>query len=463
MRIEEEYVRIGYFWLPGKDDEKIPGTLTISDGGDIELEIVGLFGKGIESLSDEADLSRIIGHIEKDGFVTLDDCFYTKRNISFGGISKSKVCVNRALSGVAYDKDEDVTFNSFSFSVDCFDEWVGISGISVKHDWDSKTALISYKPPENIAYYLDSGMRLDICFSYTLPGGGSNAPEVKITQQAYFKLTSEVLRPINEFTEVAYRLTNLMCFAIDATVALKNVWATSSEIQTKAGEDKMRPVPVKIYYSSVPFSEKVPKKSWHQMLFSYAVIKSNAQDVFNNWLKAYDVILPALSLYFSTKTGAQKYLDGKFLALAQGLETYHRRTSDEKLMGSEEFESLISTIIKNCPDDHLSWLNGRLKHGNEISLRIRLKRIIEPFKELLGNSSVRSKLLSKIVDTRNYLTHYNEELKESAADGMELWTLCQKMEVIFQLHFLKVIGFSDQEINNVVENCHPLKRKISEI
>lgn len=462
MRIEEEYVKTGYFWLPEKEDRKIPGTLTISDGGDIELEVVGLFDESVEAINGEDDLSRIIGHVEKDGLVTLDKCFYTKKNISFGAISKSKVCVNRVLSGAAYEKNESFTFNSLSFSVDCFDEWVGISGINVDSDWKNKTATISYNPPKDIIFKLDNGMQLEICFAYTLPGFPSTT-EAKITQRAYFKLTSEELRPLSDFTEIAFKLTNLMCFAIDDTVTLKNLIAKSSEIQADLGEGKSYPVPIYIYYPSIPFSEKIPNKSWHQMLFSYGAIKSNAQDVFNNWISAYDFIAPALSLYFSTKIGAQKYLDGKFLALAQGLETYHRRTSNEKLMGSSEYQSLVSKVIGNCPEEYLEWLNGRLMHGNEINLGKRLKRIIEPFKDKIGSSKQRNKLIRLIVDTRNYLTHYNEDLKTSAAQGRELWVLCQKMEIIFQLHFLKVIGLNEKEIDSVVENCYPIKRKIKEI
>lgn len=462
MRIEKEFIKTGYFWLPQNEERKIPGTLTISDGGNIELEVVGLFDESIKSLNKDDDLSRIIGHIEEDGLVTLDNCFYTKKNIPLGGISKSKVCVNRVLSGVAYDKDEPVTFNSLSFSVDCFDEWVGISGIKVDSDWKNRTAAISYDPPNNIAYQLDNGMKLEICFAYTLPGF-PNTTEAKITQRAYFKLSCEDLRPLSDFTKIAYKTTNLMCFAIDDTVTLRDLSAVSSEIEREIGEGEKQPVPIRIYYPSIPFSEKAPKKSWHQMLFNYGAIKSNAEDVFNNWINAYEIIAPALSLYFSTKIGAQKYLDGKFLTLAQGLETYHRRTSDEQLMDSSEFDLLVSGIIENCPEQHSEWLKGRLMHGNEINLRKRLKRIIEPFKEKLGNNKERNKLMRKIVDTRNYLTHYSENLKASAAQGKELWVLCQKMEIIFQLHFLKVIGFSDEEISSVIENCYPLKRKIKEI
>jgi len=462
MRIEEEYKKTGYFWLPEQQDNKIPGILTIRDGGNIELEVVGLFDESIKALNGEDDLSRIIGHVEKDGLVTLDNCFYTNKNISFGGISKSRVHVSRVLSGVAYDKDEVVTFNTLSFSVDCMDEWVRISGINVQNDWDNRTATISYKPPENIAYSLVNGMQLEICFAYTLPGF-PNTTEAKITQRAYFKLSSKNPRPLQDFTEIAYKLTNFMCFAIDATVTLKNLNATSVEIQREIGEGKSSPVPIFVYYSSIPYSEKAPQKSWHQMLFNFGAIKTNADTIVNNWLNAYETISPALNLYFSNKTGAQKYLDGKFLALAQGLETYHRRTSDEKLMDEKEFESLVDAVKSNCPNDKKDWLDGRLMHGNEINLGKRLKKIIEPFKDYLGSSNERSKLLRNIVDTRNYLTHYSEELKPKSAEGNELWLLCQKMEVIFQLHFLKVLGFSNEEIKNVVENCYPLKHKINKI
>lgn len=225
---------------------------------------------------------------------------------------------------------------------------------------------------------------------------------------------------------------------------------------------KVKHTPLKfyIYYQSNSYSDKEPKKSWHDMIFRYATIRSNTQQVFNSWINAYEDLAPALGLYFSTKTGAFKYLEGRFLALAQGLETYHRRTSTETLMDIKPFETLVAEVMKGCPPEHVDWLNGRLMHGNEINLGKRLKRIIEPFKNHLGTSSVRSKLLRKIVDTRNYLTHYSENLKGDAARGKELWDICEKMEVIFNFHFLKVIGFSEEEIGKVIKESQPLIQKL---
>lgn len=458
MRIENEYVKTGYFWLPEREEKKLPGILTIKNGGIIELEIVGLFDDSIKSFESDFTLNRIIGHVEKDGLVTLDNCFYSKKNFSFEGISKSKIYVNKVFCGIAYEENETITYNTLSFSIDCLDEWVGISGIKVNSYYENKSTTISYVRPENITYALDNGMKLEICFAYT-PPGYPNITEAKITQRAYFKLSSEKLKLLSEFTEIAYKLTNFLCFAIDATVALKDLSATSIEKQRDKGNGQKYPIPVKIFYQSIPFTEKEPNQNWHEMLFTYGTIKNKAQDVFNNWLRAYEIVGPAFSLYFSTKNGKQKYPNGKFLALVQGLETYHRRTSEEQLMDSSAFDELVAIISKNCPEEHIDWLQGRLKHGNEINLRKRLKLIIEPFKDRLGKNEERSNLLQKIVDTRNYLTHYSKDLKEKSAEGIELWNLCQKMEAIFQLHFLKVVGFSDEEIESVAKNSDSLKQK----
>lgn len=460
MRVEEYNTKSGYFWLPGQGKEKIPGTLTISDGGDIELEIVGHFEENINPFSIDDNIERIVGFIEKDGPVTLDDCFYVEKNTSFGSISKSRIIANMVLSGVEYNRDESVEFNTLSFSMDCFDEWVGISGITVNNNLKDRSATIQYKLPKNLAFQLDNGMQLEICFEYKSPGY-TNKTEVKISQRAYFKLTSKNLNPLNDFLDIAYKLANLMCFAIDATVALKTLIATSPEIKMKFGGDKETIAPVRVFYPSIPFSEKAPKKNRHQMLFDYRNIEEISQDMFNNWINAYEKISPALSLYFSTKTRSNKYLDERFLALAQGLETYHRRTSNEKLMDPSAFESLVTKIAEGCPDAHREWLNGRLMHGNEISLRKRMTRIIEPFKNHIGSNKDRNRLTQKIVDTRNYLTHYNEDLKNKVAGGEDLWILCQKMEAIFQLHFLKVSGFNDVHIESLIKTRHSLRKKLS--
>ena len=287
MRVKEEFKKTGYFWLPSLPDNKIPGTLFISDGGEIELEVVGLFDESPEGIKNvlsgnKNELERIIGHIEKYGLVTLDDCIYKNRNISFGGISKSRIHVGRALLGVAYEDKETVQFNTFKFSVEGIDEWVGISGIKVEHDLKAKSARIEYSPPEKILLNLDNGMKLFITYSWTLPGF-PNYKEAKVTQKTFFKLVSEQERPIDDFIGVAYKITTLLCFAIDKTVCIEQVSATSDSISIDTDKGESRPIPISIFYASLPFSEVAPKIELHNILFTYGKIQENVEKIIN-WI-----------------------------------------------------------------------------------------------------------------------------------------------------------------------------------
>ncbi|CAM3940365.1 ApeA N-terminal domain 1-containing protein [Rheinheimera salexigens] len=462
MRIKEEWKKSGYFWLPQNEDKKIPGTLSILDGGKIELEVVGLFDESIEALNGNDDLSRIIGHIEKDGLVTLEDCFYRTKNIAFGGISKSFVHVHKVISGVAYKKDEKVTFNTVSFAVEGINEWVGITGINVARSSDYKTATISYDPQEEIIYDLSSGFKLHILFGYTLPGLQSTT-EARITHQTYFKLSSEVARDFSEFSKIVHQVTYLLCFALDSTVTISDVAATCNEITIEISKGKTRPANIKLYYPSLPFSKDSPKIDMHKMLFRFSDIRGNATHVFNKWFSTYSVIRPSIGLYFSAVSGDHKYLDGKFLALAQGLETYHRRTSTETFMDVAEFRAMVASLLWSCPKSNRRWLRGRILHGNEINLGQRVKRVINPYKSYIGNSRQRNKFVRSVVNTRNYLTHYSEELAKDSAKGSELWALCQKMEAVFQLHLLQQLEFEDSDIQRILRNNYKLKQKFDEI
>ena len=432
MRIKEEIKRLGYFWRPSEPDRKLPGTLSISDGGHIELEVIGRFGGRIE-VSLNADLNpieRIVGHIEKDEFVTLDDCYYKTLPLSLmGGISKSLIHVGKVFIGVRYNEGESPVFNTLTFSVEGIDEWVGISGISVEHHFEERTATISYQPPEDISLNLDNGMQLLITFHWELPG----APiikEARINQKTYFQLVSEEERELKEFTSVTHKITNFLCFAIDKTVSLDSMSTTADNLRQDLGEGQTRLVPVNVYYSSLPYSKDEPKIHQHDMLLGFAKIQNDGdvEKTIKNWIGAYKETYPAFDLYFSAKTREQPYLDVKFLTLARGLEAYHKRKFDE----------------------------------GSVPLDQRIKCIIEPFKEIIGNEDNRRNLICKIMNTRNDLTHSNLDVNPQTAEGKDLWHLYLKTELLFQLLLLWSIGFSLEDINSIVANCPQIQWKFNQ-
>ena len=280
--------------------------------------------------------------------------------------------------------------------------------------------------------------------------------EYRMRQKTYFKLISQEARKLDDFISVVNKITNFLCFATDRTVSLDSMSAPYQDI----GKDKTGTIPINIYYQSWPYSKDEPKIYWYGMLFRFEQIQNSAEKIINNWIETYEQIAPSFNLYFLAKMGLQTYLEERFMALVQGLEAYHRRTSNEKQMDEAEFKELIDNLIDQCPQERKEWLKGKLQYGNEVSLRHRLKSLIEPFKEVIEDQKKQKELINRIVNTRNYLTHYDQSLESEAAKGEDLWPLCIKMELLFQLHVLRLIGFSREQIDSLLANSIPLKQKL---
>lgn len=460
MRIKEQVKKSGYFWLPSVPEKQIAGTITITDGGNIELKLVELLDESINSINNSNDwtFARIIGSVEELGYVTLEDCFYKKKTHSFGGQTTSIICVNKAFIGVQYGEKEEILLNSFRFSVEGIDEWVGISGINFTRE--DSTTFITYASPKQILLKLSNDINLIIMFLYTLPGF-SSIKEAKITQKIYFKLVSEQDIPLEDFISASHKIITLLCFAINEIVCLEEVVATSHNINNEGSNGQKRPVPITIYYSSVPYTNTIPKIIDHKMLFKFRDIQQNAEQFFNNWFDAYNKYGSALNLYFSVKMKAHKYFENNFLALIQALESYHRRISDKTQMSEDEFNTLKEKLLEHCPEERKDWLKGKLHYGNEVGLRTRLKGLINPLNEYFGNEKEKKYFIESLVNTRNYLTHYDETLKSRAIEGKDLYFICHKMEVIFQIYLLKMLGFDKQKVDSIVKNNSMIKQKLN--
>lgn len=458
MRIKEKFKRTGDFWIPSVSEEKVHGTLSISDGGNIELEITTGQLKDRNGTFN-INLERIVGYLHgsiPSIPVTLDDCYY-KILPTIGGNSKPLIRINRAFIGVQYDQDEIPSFNTLTFSVEGIDDWVETSGIKVEYPSEKCPAIILYEPQEDISFNLDNDMRLLITWSPSLKH--SINKEASISEKIYFKLVSQKARELDEFISVVRKITEFLCFVTNETVSVNSMSATSDDLFKEIEGSKPIPISIDVYYRGWPYAKDEPKVNLYNMLFGFKEIRNDIGEVINNWVKSYEQYDSAFRLYFLAKTGAQTYLEEKFLPLVQGLEGYHRKISNEKEMDETEFEELVKNLIEQCPTERQKWLRTKLTHANEVSLRKRIKRLIEPFKDLFGNNKKREELVSKIVDTRNELTHPKPSKELKAAKGVNLWTLCMKMELLLELHFLQLIGFSREKIDSIIDNCPELKRK----
>ena len=233
----------------------------------------------------------------------------------------------------------------------------------------------------------------------------------KIRPRVNFKLSSRKAGGWDEFRSVVEKITIFLCFATDQTVALQGIWASSDDLDTK--------FPIEIYYSSRPNSETVPR-DFMSMPFYFTDIRDDFEKIINKWLEAYKTFETAFNLYFDAKTGAHKTtLEWQFLALVHAIEAAHPENSPDKK----------------------DWL----------PLEEKVETFIEPFKDRIGNAEERKTLIDAIVHTRNYLTHYNQHWKSTAAKNEDLWRLYFKIDRCFQLYFCHLMDFSSEAIDRVLK------------
>lgn len=56
------------------------------------------------------------------------------------------------------------------------------------------------------------------------------------------------------------------------------------------------------------------------------------------------------------------------------------------------------------------------------------------------------KFAGQVVDTRNYLTHYDPELKNRAASGTELSKITEKLKIVLQICLIRELGLNESTI-----------------
>ena len=420
MRVSKQIEVLGEFWLPSNPAKKVSGKLTINSNGKILLEITKAFvGRHSSPDNPQSDLFSINGEVNNLGFVRLVECFYIRMTATpYGPGRKSLIHVNFAVCAVEHQKEEEITFSTFSFSVDRLNHWLDIRGAEIKRH-DNKNISIKYSPPKSIDIKLNEEMKIQIGF-YVDHADILNG-KIKITQISRIHFLSEKPKSLLYFVYMVQKINTFLCMATNNIVCIKDVSATDPENNE-----------YDIYYQSSIYTETPAKWDDGPMLFNFHSIKENAPAVFREWIDNYEHLEPTYSLYLFCQTREVRYVNFEFLFLVQSLENL--------------WETM--QVLDGCSKQKRT-LNGKLK------------KLIFTFKNLISSDSRSTwgKVIADIVGIRNYLTHYTpkHEFTEKAKNVKTLHFLCQKMNVIIQLHFLRQSKFSDEKIKEIMDNCPELK------
>ena len=419
MKVKKYIEKIGYFWLPSNPEHKLAGIISIEDGGKISLQLHGLFGVNPYEQYNLDNLNIIWGDVDGEGPITLLDSKYvTGKHWKSNDVKvKNYIESDYILMGVYFKTKHDFKINSFTFRVEGLNDWVGISGVKINDD-DITNSSISYTMPEEIIIDIkNKPINLSIVYSATKKGfikfHAMDSDHSEIHQDTYLKLYSENNMPFHLFFELAKKIANLLIFAIDKQVSIEEVTVQQQGLNISCinGEKTDILQDIQIFTNQILHTPNLKEVSWNTMLFRYRDI-DNIDDVINKWLDMYEIIDPSLDLYFSTIFSKDRYVKSQFLMFAQALEALDRRLSENDVYFIER--------LKNLSQDF-------------IDIGVYTKEEIDKF-------------TTKIKETRNYLTHYDKSKKHKIVIDDEYQIYINTMQLLLQIHFLKLLGFEEKKI-----------------
>lgn len=454
----------GVWWLPENPELHISGVISFKNGGKITLDLIGSFRDLTSFGTGEFFQPEIILGITDNGKIcTLYRNFETKSQMSYPGFRKSIFESQYLFIGKHFNAPSEIKFSSIQANFTNLENW--ICQRPFKTDLGKEEHTLTYKYPAEFEVLLPE-INTIIKSTSNFNTSGEQFKKAVWEHTAFLKITPDQWQDFHWYWSILYDLNNLLTLFVGETIYLKRLKAFGDDIQIR--EDLKRKETIDIF-----FTQKKPNLieniHFFDMILPLPRIHNDISSVLQLWFSKSAKLRSVYDLFFGTFYNPSMYLQFHFLALTQALESFHRVTTGGKYLTDTEWkpykDSLTNCIPGSLDSSHKQSLKNRIKYGNEYSLRKRMKDMIDTIDKSVSESIMPSKnyYSGVIVDTRNYLTHYDQDLKEIALDGNNLFHANQRLKILVILLLLKEIGVNDVNVIQVLRENRRYKYILDEI
>lgn len=346
------------------------------------------------------------------------------------------------IIGHHFQLEEDMCFASVRAGFTSFEEW------TEHRPFDSAA-------PEEARYVPLEPVTADVrtlqaCLTINSESerGGDGVRTLRLEHRVFVDIEPEGRRPLKWYREVLRSLQDLLTLLVGRPVHLR-----SMQTQVNTGSSAWSTV----YFGhglrrpqgqGAPQPEGLVRSS--DVLIPLPMIRARLPEILETWFDKRDLLAPVYELFLGALFNPGIYPDFQFLSLAQALETYHRRTSPNAryLPEREYLEEYYPKVLSSLPSSSSKPLRDKLqttlRYANEWSLRKRLKELVNavPITGIAGDDPA---FVERVVGTRNYLTHYTEELEREALRGPKLMEAVDELRRLLAFLLLRELGLDAHE------------------
>jgi hypothetical protein len=482
MMLETKAYR-GTWWIPG-DEKRLSGVLTVTRGDPV-LVVDGGFDpsnrerlevakrEGAREGKGEVEVGfgtptaqeRICG--SADGtLMTLVGCSVTR---SKGGLLEYDQVTYRAraaILGQAFE-GEGIEFDEIEVRTTELEKWIGHAPFPYETkttdgpvDGLTELALVHLIRPENIEIPLNDGAIVTLKFALHTSGLGDLTTEATLVYHPWIGVRFSQPRDLEGATRAVWQVRNFLSLAIGKPLAILAVDGYPAPSEHADGDEDPEPRErVEILYP-VARNPDPPERGvfpW-EILFTFGQTRGRLAEVLSAWFGQHELLEPVFALYFGTLYNPELYLEQRFLAFAQAIETYDRRRRPKvKERDRKQHKALVMEIVAAAPKQERDWLKGKLAWSNDLALAQRLRHILSLCKNVTarivgGDDEDDEEAFVKLVrDTRNYYTHYDPAGKAKAAtDPRDLYRLTVQLRAILETIFLRELDFDCTAIEEIL-------------
>jgi hypothetical protein len=402
----------GFWFLPNKEENRIPGILYFRANKEIKLELIGGFETGIQDFLVPRELDIIHGITNENKNVTLFNCYRSGNwNLSSKYPTTNYNCHYLIIGKHLIHAEENV-FDRIQIELTSLYDWYPSARIrnTIKFSKDDRAEGVDLSISDSD--YWEKSVQLDDDFTLKIFGnakydGSYNQQEFIMSQDTSLEITgTKSKKSFVELLNKAEIFKQFLSLASLSTVNYIDLTLFDNEDYQQSDRGK------KLFNSDSLFFikelENIPKPKRYQFLFTYNDIEDVFPDIIKKWYALKEEFAPIRNHLIESIKTKKVFTSLDFLITIQALEGYHRRFIDVNNQNKRK-------ILRNRINELINIFDSIRKiHNNPIDL-------------------------THIVKSRDYYSHFYKKDK-NVLDGIKLFKLSNQLRTLLICCILRLIG-----------------------
>jgi len=448
LDVVEHFEQMGHWWLPGETrEDRRAGTLRFGTES-VLLSVTPSFSDAWTR--DSRVYPVILGQLNSGRIVTLVNGLMTNLHmvtdpLAGGQLETEEVIVGGILQGAHLEEGLTARATGVQMSFDALPQWAfpgaNLSSHSevVNEEGMTSTVLLSF--PRAVTVPLERAT-LEISYS---PRFRMEQDRFEGTRRVSIYVGFSDPLQLDEATQsFVMPIQQFLTFA--SSRPARGTFLSFA----RADDEGMAPGPG-VEFADIDWFERPGGASTRpMMLLPIARIGNRLNEVLARWFATRTDADSAFNLYWTVAMERQMPFETRFLLAIQALEVLHRRCFPAPTTISTVDDPRIQ-VIQAALDDRPAiqdWAVRRLQRRRAVTLRDRLEAVVDATGSTV-QQALPPNFIRAAVKTRNWLTHYDPNARDEAAQGEDLYRLTEWTLALFECSVLGLLGFEAAEVDTL--------------